>query len=229
MYNSFWLLKPSNTATLQTMDLQTFITCLIAVTLVTLTPGMDTVLVIRNSGRGGWQDGAASTFGICCGLFVHATLSALGISFLLLQTAWAFTALKLVGAAYLIWLGIMGWKQAYRNNNLVKLQNGLLPQQSVSFPRSLREGFLSNVLNPKTIIFYMAFLPQFINPAQPPLLQSLTVAALHFSVAMIYLCFVAVMVGKARGWLANSSVNRVFNTLTGTFFVYIGLRLATEE
>ena len=82
------------------MDPQTFVTCLIAVTLLTLTPGVDTMLVIRNSARGGWLDGAVSSLGICSGLFVHAAVSALGISIILLQTAWAFTALKLaVGIA----------------------------------------------------------------------------------------------------------------------------------
>ena len=67
------------------MDPQTFATCLIAVTLLTLTPGVDTMLIIRNSARGGWLDGAVSSLGICSGLFVHATVSALGISIILLQ------------------------------------------------------------------------------------------------------------------------------------------------
>ena len=94
------------------MDHQTLITCLIAVTLLTLTPGVDTMLIIRNSARGGWLDGAVSSLGICSGLFVHATVSALGISIILLHTAWAFSALKFAGAAYLIWLGLCSWKRA---------------------------------------------------------------------------------------------------------------------
>lgn len=211
------------------MDLHTFLACLLAVTLLTLTPGVDTMLVIKNSGRGGWWDGVASSFGICCGLFVHATLSALGISFLLLQTAWAFTALKIAGAIYLIWLGLMSLKQAYHNNNTLSPNSTTFSNQQLSIVRSLREGFLSNVLNPKTIIFYMAFLPQFIDPNKPALFQSLFVAALHFSVGMIYLCILAAMVNRARKWLTNRSVNKLFNTLTGAFFIYIGLRIATTE
>lgn len=74
------------------MDFQTLATCLIAVTLLTITPGVDTLLVIRNSARGGWRDGVVSSFGICSGLFIHATVSALGISIILLQTACATLA-----------------------------------------------------------------------------------------------------------------------------------------
>ena len=83
-----------------------FWTFLIAISLLTITPGVDTLLVMRNTARGGLKDGVMSSFGICSGLFVHATLSAVGISLILLQTAWAFALLKWVGAAYLVWLGV---------------------------------------------------------------------------------------------------------------------------
>ncbi len=211
------------------MDLQTFATCLIAVTLLTLTPGVDTMLIIRNSARGGWLDGAVSSLGICSGLFVHATVSALGISILLLQTAWAFNALKYAGAAYLIWLGLGSWKRAFDGRQNILTGNGATKGDGFRFSRSLREGFLSNVLNPKTVIFYMAFLPQFINPEEPALTQSLTVAAIHFSVAMIYQCVLAAMVDKARNWLQDTTVNRLFDTFTGSVLLFIGVKIGMEK
>lgn len=211
------------------MDLQTFITCLIAVTLLTLTPGVDTMLIIRNSARGGWLDGAVSSLGICSGLFVHATVSALGISIILLHTAWAFNALKFAGAAYLIWLGLCSWRRAVGGRQHIIAGNVPAKQSSFQFSRSLREGFLSNVLNPKTVIFYMAFLPQFINPTEPALFQSLMVAGIHFLVAMLYQCVLAAMVNKARKWLQRPMVNRVFDTCTGSILLFIGLKLATEK
>ncbi len=211
------------------MDTHTFVTCLIAVTLLTLTPGLDTMLVIRNSGRGGWRDGAASSLGICSGLFVHATISALGISLILLKTAWAFNALKFAGAAYLIWLGVTSWKHAI-NRPRCMLPDSLPSSKSdFNFRRSLREGFLSNILNPKTVIFYMAFLPQFINPSGSPLLQSLFVAGLHFCVAMVWQCLLASMVDRARNWLQKPGVNRIFHGLTGSIMMMIGLKLVLEE
>lgn len=88
------------------MHILNFEAFLIAITILTLTPGLDTALVIRNTTRGGFHDGAVTSLGICLGLFVHASFSALGISVILTQSAELFTLVKSVGAAYLIWLGI---------------------------------------------------------------------------------------------------------------------------
>jgi RhtB (resistance to homoserine/threonine) family protein len=211
------------------MDPHTFITCLIAVTMLTLTPGVDTMLVIRNSGRGGWSDGATTSLGICSGLFVHATLSALGISIILLKTAWAFSLLKYAGAAYLIWLGINSFRQAASKTQTPSTTNFDVIADQFQVVRSLREGFLSNVLNPKTILFYMAFLPQFIDPAGAPLQQSLFIAFIHFCIGMIYQCGLAAMVTKAKSMIKGGTTARVLNSFCGTILVYIGLRLATAK
>ena len=210
------------------MDLHTFVTCLIAVTVLTLTPGVDTMLIIRNTGRGGWWDGSITSIGICSGLFVHATLSALGISLILLHTAWAFTALKYVGAGYLIWLGASHFRKTSPTDQL-ELMATASAKTTLHILRSLREGFLSNVLNPKTILFYMAFLPQFIDPDKPALFQSLLVAAIHFCVAMIYQCLLAAMVNRAKNLVKDKKFGRVLNKLSGTILIYIGLRLAVAE
>lgn len=212
------------------MDPHTFITCIIAVTMLTLTPGVDTMLVIRNSGRGGWADGATTSLGICSGLFVHATLSALGISIILLKTAWAFTLLKYAGATYLIWLGINSWRQAAARSHIptaANLEAAVMAPFQIT--RSLREGFLSNVLNPKTILFYMAFLPQFIDPAKAPLQQSLFIAFIHFCIGMVYQCGLAAMVTKAKQLIKGGTIGRVLNGLCGTILIYIGLRLAATK
>lgn len=211
------------------MDLHTFATCLLAVTLLTLTPGVDTLLVIRNSARGGWWDGAVSSTGICCGLFVHATVSALGISIILLQTVWAFQALKMAGAAYLVWLGLCSWRRVIGRGGTFTVADGGGAREQFRLWRSLREGLLSNVLNPKAVIFYMAFLPQFIDPARPALPQALMIAAIHFCVGMLYQCLLAAMVDKARVLLQRPMVNKVFDSLTGSFLMFIGLKLAAEK
>jgi len=211
------------------MELTSLTTYLVAITLLTLTPGVDTMLVIRNTARGGWRDGAISSFGICSGLFVHATISAVGISVILLQAAWAFSALKLAGAAYLVWLGLVSWRKALRREGF-HVDNGMSASRvDFSVKRSLREGFLSNVLNPKTAVFYMAFLPQFINPAHSALLQSLLLAGMHFIIAMIWQCLLALMVKQLKGWLQRPQVNQVFNGITGTVMVGLGVRVAVDS
>jgi threonine/homoserine/homoserine lactone efflux protein len=150
---------------------------LVAITLLTITPGIDTVLVIKNTSRSGGKDGMVTSLGICLGLFVHATFSAVGISAILLQSEELFFAMKLTGAAYLIWLGIGGLKAAFKSHSGLTIDGSVARMSSVS--QSLKEGFLSNMLNPKTAIFYLAFLPQFIDPQNSPLLQALTMAGIH--------------------------------------------------
>jgi len=209
------------------VEIAALTTYLIAITLLTITPGVDTMLVIRNTARGGWRDGAVSSLGICSALFLHATISAVGISMILLQAAWAFSLLKMAGAGYLIWLGLSSWRKVLRQEKF-EIVNENPSGGAFLVQRSLREGFLSNILNPKTAIFYMAFLPQFINPAQSALLQSLFLAGLHFVIAMIWQCLLALMVKQLKSWLQRPRVSQIFDGVTGTVMIALGLRVATE-
>ena len=199
---------------------------IIPVTLLTITPGVDTLLVIRNTGRGGWWDGAVSSLGICTGLFVHALVSAVGISLILLQSALAFNLLKFVGAGYLVWLGISSLRSALGSQQPLALQCPETGKNNFQLRRSLLEGLLSNVLNPKTIIFYMAFLPQFIDPAGSAIQQSLMLAAVHFMIAMFYQCLLATLVERSGRWLQNVRGRRGLEGLTGIVMLLFGIKLA---
>ncbi len=207
-------------------------TYILAITVLTLTPGVDTLLVVRNAARGGWKDGAFSSLGICSGLFIHAFVSAVGISVILLQTAWAFNALKLTGACYLIWLGVGSFRRALRrrtSSDTIQVTSDaaqVTSRQPFSVALSLREGLLSNVLNPKTVIFYMAFLPQFINPSESAMTQSLFLALVHFVIAMVWQCSLALIVVRAKKSLSAPSVGRFFDGITGVLFIGLGLKLA---
>ncbi|MBT00114.1 MAG: LysE family translocator [Oceanospirillaceae bacterium] len=198
------------------------LTFLVAIVLLTLSPGVDTLLVLRNSARGGWQDGMLTTLGISSGLFVHATVSALGISVILLQSAWAFTAIKLAGAIYLIWLGMVSLRSALRGFPSMATEG--VPTRRLKPLRSLSEGILSNVLNPKPVIFYMAFLPQFIDPAGSALAQSLIMALIHFLISAVWLGSLALIAERARR-LKMPRLGRVVNGLNGAALVAIGASL----
>lgn len=202
------------------------VTYLVAISILTMTPGVDTLVVIRNTTRGGFKDGFLSSFGICLGLFVHATISAVGISVLLLQSAQAFMLLKYAGAAYLIYLGISSLKSAYMAKKLQFIES---KEHSFKPWRSLQEGFLSNVLNPKTIVFYMAFLPQFIDPTGSALKQSLFLALLHFIIAMCWQSLLALMVGRAKKALAKPAIKAILDTVGGVVMMALGVKLALEK
>lgn len=200
----------------------------VAITLLSLTPGVDTLLVIRNTARGGVGDGVATSLAICCGLFVHAAVSALGISLILLQSATAFGALKFAGAAYLVWLGVQSLATMRRGQGLAAEGTAGARGQARRL-QAAREGLVSNVLNPKTVVFYMAFLPQFIAPEDPALVKSLWLAGVHFAIANAWQIAVALMVGRAGRFLASARVARALNGLTGSVLIAFGIRLALEQ
>lgn len=206
------------------MDSQ-FVAFLVAITLLTLSPGVDTLLVLRNTSRGGWADGMVSSFGICSALFIHATVSAVGISMVLLHSAWLFSGLKLLGAGYLVWLGVQSLRGLGSLREMPKLQL----VGSFRWQRSLGEGLLSNLLNPKAVIFYMAFLPQFIDPADSALQQSLWLAAIHFTIGMIWLGLIAFILDRAKRSAMGVSLQRWIQGLTGFVMIGFGLKLAIDQ
>lgn len=202
---------------------------LLAITILTLTPGLDTALVIRNSSRGGFNDGAMTSLGICLGLFVHATFSAIGISALLAQSAELFNVVKMLGAGYLIYLGLSSLKTLFLAKGDSQSASISAKPQSLSRWKSLREGFLSNVLNPKTAVFYLAFLPQFINPEGSAFLQSTLMASIHFVIAMVWQCGLAGALTKAKALLQSARFMHWMEATTGMVLVGLGVKLILEE
>jgi RhtB (resistance to homoserine/threonine) family protein len=191
---------------------------------LTITPGSDTLLVIKNALRGGSRDGFGTTAGICSGLFVHALASALGISVILAKSAAAFHAVKLVGALYLVWLGIQTFRHRDSDNGAVRA----LPKVA-SRMQSFREGFITNVLNPKVAVFYLAFLPQFISRGDHVLAKSVLLATIHLGQGIIWLGGISIAVGKSRAWVSHPRIRAWLSRISGTVLVALGMRLALQE
>jgi len=205
--------------------------------LLTVTPGADTFLVLRNVLRGGRTAGVVTTLGICCGLFVHATLSALGLSIVLMQSANAYLALKWAGALYLMWLGLGSIRDAIRGGDggwsPLEPTTRNAPRGERGDPIRLRDPFLeglaNNVLNPKVAVFYLAFLPQFIGPGDPALAKSLVLAGIHFVLGIVWLVGLAFLFDRGRGVLASARARRGLHAVSGTVLVGFGVRLAFED
>lgn len=195
-----------------------------AVALLTITPGVDTLMVIRNTLRGGRRDGILTSFAICCGLFVHALISAAGISLVLMQSAWLFSLLKLAGAGYLMWLGLVSLRSALSGGSITL--PGSVPQvAALPWSVPLREGFLSNVLNPKAIVFYMAFLPQFIQAGDPVIAKALFLAGIHFLLANLWQLAMVLMVIRLQRWLITPAVKRCLDGVAGSVMIVLGARV----
>ena len=191
---------------------------------MTMIPGADTILVVRNTLRGGRRDGLVTMAGICSGLYFHATLSALGVSAILLHSAQAFAALKVAGAVYLAWLGIQSLRSASRRAAPAPLPAAMPAVPSAA--RSFREGILTNLLNPKVLVFYLALLPQFIAAGDPVFAKSLLLAAIHFAEGILWFCGVVWAVERSRRFFLAPVVRRWLDGICGGLLIALGLRLA---
>ena len=209
---------------------------------LTLTPGADTMLVIRSVLARGPRSGVATTLGICSGLFVHATASALGLSLFLAQSPVAFQAVKVAGALYLAYLGARSlWSALKDEGGAFGAIEGDAADLAASESRAgsvgtlahdrraFLDGLLCNVLNPKVAIFYLAFLPQFISPGDPVLAKSVLMASIHFALGLVWLTALSFGLGRLRPVLARPTVRRALEATTGTLLVGFGLRLALER
>jgi RhtB (resistance to homoserine/threonine) family protein len=192
--------------------------------IVTLTPGADTMLVVRSAVVRGRRAGLLTVLGIGSGLFIHATLSALGLSVVLVRSARIFEIVKVAGALYLVFLGVQAIRSAARGAPVVER-----PAGATGAHRAYVEGLLTNVLNPKVAIFYLAFLPQFIGPGDPVLAKSILLASIHFLEGLVWLSLVTLFVARLRPVLAQPRVQRALESVTGVVFIAFGVKLAMSR
>jgi threonine/homoserine/homoserine lactone efflux protein len=198
----------------------------VAATLVTISPGPDMALVARRAITDGWRRASVTSAGILTGLLVHATASVIGISAVFVRSATAFTVLKIAGACYLVALGILSFRSARRTaHEPVEREPVGRPLRSVRL--SFLQGFLNNVLNPKPALFYLAFLPQFIEPGDPILLLTALLVGIHIAIGVVWLVLWAWLVSRA-GVLGGRWRARL-EAVTGAVLVALGVRLATTS
>jgi threonine/homoserine/homoserine lactone efflux protein len=191
---------------------------LASVVLVAL-PGPDQALILRNGLVGGRSAGLRTMFGGASGLSLHATAAALGVSALLATSATAYTTLKLVGVAYLLYLGVRMLWSARR-----PAETG---HQDSKRRRPFAQGFVSNALNPKVALFFLTFVPQFLPSHGPTLPSALLLSAIF---AMIYLAWftgLVALIGLASDALRRPRVKAWTERVSGSVLVAFGARLAT--
>jgi threonine/homoserine/homoserine lactone efflux protein len=192
--------------------------------LLNVSPGPDTLYIIGRSTTLGWRAGAIAALGIGAGTLVHICAAALGLSALLSASAAAFTVVKLVGAGYLLYVGI----------TLIRSANAKPSPASAVAPRAATmrgvfiQGFLTNVLNPKVALFFLAFLPQFVGSESTSKPLAFLLLGVIFDVnGTIWNLAVAWSAARLSSRLAPSAaIKRWFNRCIGGVFIFIGIRLA---
>jgi threonine/homoserine/homoserine lactone efflux protein len=193
--------------------------------LLNIAPGPDTAYVIGRSIQLGWRGGAAAAVGISCGCLVHVCGAAIGLSALLMASSTAFSLLKLAGAAYLLFAGLqMLWSPP-------AIADPVARGEKAPLRRVFLQGVLTNALNPKVALFFLAFLPQFVaaGSSQKPL-AFLTLGLIFICTGTLWCLFIAASAaGAAHRIRESEGAIAWINRALGGLFIYLGIRVATLE
>ncbi|MCK9689671.1 LysE family translocator [Scleromatobacter humisilvae] len=191
--------------------------------LLNITPGPDSLFIMARSATQGWRAGFVACWGVGSGVFVHVFAAALGLSALLATSATAFAVVKVIGAAYLVWIGIGMLRARGEAAQAVDVAPRVLRYRDI-----FRQGFLTNVLNPKVALFFLAFVPQFIAPDAPSKPLAFIVLGAIFDInGMLWCHALALFTAFASRRLnVDAAVGRWLNRTMGAVFVALGAKLA---
>jgi threonine/homoserine/homoserine lactone efflux protein len=199
--------------------------------LLNIMPGPDSLLIMTRSATQGWRAGSAAALGIGTGTFVHIFAAALGLSAILATSAAAFTVVKLLGAAYILYLavGMLLIKRGDKRG----AGSAATPPALVPLPlrRIYGQGILTNVLNPKVALFFLAFVPQFIDANAPHKALAFLILGAIFNInGMLWCHALALFTAQAKARLKpNPAVTQWLNRATGGLFVWLGVKLALAK
>ncbi|HEX2090946.1 MAG TPA: LysE family translocator [Longimicrobiaceae bacterium] len=199
--------------------------------LLTVTPGSDTMLVIRNVLARGRRAGVLTTLGVCSALFLHALLSGLGISILVRDSAHGLELLRIAGGTFIVLLGVQTIVRAGWPGRSSHGMTGRPGGEGCAGGRwrSFSEGLVADALNPSTLIFYVAILPQFIRPGESALAKSMVLAGIHFVIGASWLLVVVFSSGALGRWITRSDTQRQAQLVIGAVLIGLGLHLALRS
>ena len=193
--------------------------------IVICTPGPDTALTIKNTLAGGRRGGIATALGVALGQATWTVAASAGVVALLRASQPAFTALRLAGAAYLVYLGVQALRHALAGSGVVELRSG---GGAVPAAVALRQGLVSNLANPKMAAFFTSLLPQFAPSGGGAFAVLLGLGLVFSTFTFLWLALYSVAVARARELLERTGVRRALEALTGVVLVALGFRLAAE-
>lgn len=191
-----------------------------------VSPGPDVLFVIANGMRHKAKGAIAAALGIGAGSVVHAIAAAIGVSAVIAASPLAFDILRYGGALYLAWLGIQALRSFFRNEHTP--ENPVTVKETTSVA-VFRRGLVTNILNPKVVVFYLALLPQFVSLELGHVgLQIFLLGCIHNMLGLAFLLTVGLAAGKASDWLATTGFGRWMDVIAGLFFIGLAVRLAVS-
>jgi threonine/homoserine/homoserine lactone efflux protein len=204
----------------------------LAAGLLTITPGLDTALVLRTATVEGPRRAMLAGVGICCGCLMWGLAVSVGLGTLLAASRFAYTALRIAGACYLIFLGtrmLLPKHQSAAATDVTLSPPAHANPISASALRWFVRGFLTNLLNPKVGVFYVTFLPQFIPVGVSVTSFSMLLAAIHATEGILWFCLLTLATRPLARWVRRPSVARTLDRATGTLLVGFGLGLVLDN
>jgi len=197
----------------------------LAAVLIVLLPGPDTLVVLRNLVRGGRRTAARTALGVLVGVAIWVTAAALGLAALLQASEAAYTALRVVGAAYLVWLAVQTLRARAAPADLYADPPA---RRAAWLRRGFGAGLATDVLNPKVGVFFVTFLPGFVPAGQHVAVASLVFGSIFLVETAAYFAALLLLAGRITGWMQAPRVRRWLDRATGTVLVAFAVRLAVE-
>lgn len=196
-------------------DLLAFVVLLI---FIVMSPGIDFALITKRTLTDGKKDGIKIALGITTGVLIHTAAAALGLSLLLMKSAFAFEIVKYIGAIYLIYMGLLSF---IKRRKPTENYDQTVPSKKSPF----MQGLITNTLNPKVAIFFLTFLPQFIMPDYNPSLQFLLMGSFYAAVSIVWFATIVLMLSYVRKWLMSPRVQNIIDKATGLVLIGFGLNM----
>ncbi|MFL0498853.1 LysE family translocator [Priestia megaterium] len=199
------------------------ITCIFLIIL----PGPDTAIMTKNTLTVGKQGGFKTMLGICCALSIHTLTAIVGLSAIIAKSALLFSIFKYIGAIYLIYLGIKSlW--ALRNKNTTETIEPIAKSKYKN-ESSFKQGFLTNLLNPKIAVFFLTFLPQFVNPESHTFMPFLILGITYIVLTVVWYLFYIYLLNQISSFMKKPKTQKVIEGITGTILIGFGIKLALEK
>ncbi len=206
------------------MDWTQFLSFALVTSLLVMSPGPNGVLIAKTVPTSGRAAGFANVAGFVTAFYIHGALSILGISVILVQSANAFMVVKLLGAAYLCWVGFKALRDAWRG---VKTVAEVAPaKRKRTMIKAYGEGFLTNALNPKVSIFYLAAFPQFIPAGEGAIASAFMLVCGHAAINAVWFGSIILLLARLTRFAGSGRFQRALKATTGAVFIAFGLKLA---
>lgn len=195
--------------------------------LLIILPGPDTAIATKNTLTVGRSGGIKTAFGTCCALLIHTSAAVFGLSAIIVKSAFLFSVFKYVGAVYLVYLGVKTLWSLRKKEEAASVEMNTTSQ--IENTSCFKQGFLTNILNPKVAVFFLTFLPQFVDAGSNTLLPFLLMGITYTFLTAIWFLLYVYLINQISAFMKKPQAQNMIEGITGTILIGFGIKLALEK